>query len=141
MPKVTFITKHIIDFTTRRPFEFEVDQEEMNRISRYRQQGGENEYLVDFLFFPSREEVRKIFFGNGYTEELVTKILKDFGTPKEKIHELLADQRFVQEIYGWFEDITQDGERAARTLLYVYKAAKDKVLTIDVGRAPERIGP
>lgn len=78
--------------------------------------------LWEFTFFPSYQELLKIWFENGYTDELMAKILKDFGIPDDFAQKLLEDEKFIGELRGWFEGITCDGERAVTTLSLVYDA-------------------
>lgn len=132
----TYITQHVKNLTTGEPFTFEVPQETLDRLElqkRYIETGEASPHLgtiqgltevYEFSFFPSYEKVREIFFKNGYTDALITQILTEFGLTEPSVSRLISDPNFVHSVKGWFEDITQDGERAARTLKIVYLAAK-----------------
>lgn len=136
MPKYT--TEYIKDLLTGKPLTLEVEDKEISRLE-YRksittQEGsflyGKTEQIVtehELSFLPSYEEVLEIFMGDGYTNDLVSLILKDFGLDDGTISLLLADDSFVRKIRGWFVGITCDGERAARTMLVVYKEAGRRI--------------
>lgn len=132
----TYITQHVKNLTTGEPFTFEVPQESLDRLERQKRyiEAGEASPLLGtvesltesykFSLFPCYEEVRKIFFQNGYTPELAAQILTEFGLTEPSVSRLIDDPKFVQSVIGWFEGITQDGERTSRTLKIVYHAAK-----------------
>ena len=78
----------------------------------------------EFSFFPAYQELLKIWFENGFTIELITQILTDFGVTEPFIQRLLEDADFISSTKQWFGGITCDGERASRTLRVVYDVTK-----------------
>ena len=86
--------------------------------------------IYEFGFFPSYEEVIKIFFENGYTDELALQILSEFGITEEISQVLLDDSSFVKAVKPWFEGVTCDGVRASRTIATVYNAAKSRITKV-----------
>ncbi len=126
-------TKCIKNFFTGKPFALEVLKEKMTQFERQKdlvRSGNapmlgsleELTRLWELSFFPSYNELRKIWFDNGYTDELMAKILEDFEVPDDFAQKLIEDEEFVNGLKGWFEGITCDGERAARTLGFIYDA-------------------
>lgn len=132
----TYTTQFVKNLTTGESFTFEVPQQTLDRLEqgkRYIEEGqaspllGTVEQLTEsyeFSFFPCYEEVRKIFFDNGYTDELAAQILNEFGLTEPSVSRLVNNPNFVRRVRGWFEGITQDGQRASRTLKVVYATAK-----------------
>jgi hypothetical protein len=125
-------TQKVKNLFTGEPFSLEIPEEKMRRFEEVKkmlksgtpmfQSEEELIRLWEFSFFPSYQELLKIFFENGYTDELMTQILKEFGIPDDFAQKLLEDEQFIENLKGWFEGITCDGERASRTLSYVYEA-------------------
>lgn len=132
----TYVTQYVKNLATGESFAFEVPQETLDRLElqkRYIENGEASPLLgtvqeltemYEFSFFPSYHEVRKIFFDNGYTDKLATQILTEFGLTEPSVSRLINNPNFVHNVAGWFESITQDGERAARTLKIVYLTVK-----------------
>lgn len=130
-----YTTEYVMNLSNGTPFCFDVSDETLSRLEHQKaliNQGkapmlGSIEELTryyEFSFFPSYKELLKIFFENGYTDELMTEILKDFGVPESFIPKLLEDEEYVSKIKPWFEGITCDGSRASRTLIVVYEKTK-----------------
>jgi hypothetical protein len=127
-----YTTKFVRSFRTGEPFIFPVKEEVLDRLERQKQELKNGEYFYfcstekelvlgfEFSLFNSYESVRKIFCKNGYTNELITKILKDFEVSDEMITRLIENREFVSKVKPWFEGITCDGGRAMRTLKFVY---------------------
>lgn len=125
-----------MNLSTGKPFQFEVPDEKIARWEYQRglvREGkgspmlGSIEELIsihEFSIFPAYQEILKIWFENGYTEELMTEILVDFGVTEPFIQKLLEDQAYVEHIKPWFEGITCDGARSARTLAIIYSKTK-----------------
>jgi hypothetical protein len=124
-------TKSIKNLFTGKPLILEVPDEKMQRFEKavgYIKSGkpkfhsDENLLRIwELSFLPSYQELLKIcWVDNGYTDELMAQILKDFGVPGDFAQKLLEDKKFIEELKGWFEGINCDGERASRTLGYVY---------------------
>ena len=112
----------------------EIPDSEFERFTRLREKfdnegWSDREQRTSFLrqweasLFPAYKKVREIFFENGYTDELVTQILREFGADEDLIKKLLTDTDFVKSVKRWFEGITNDGERTTTTMLAVYGSA------------------
>ncbi len=131
---MTYTTRYVLNLVTGEPFVFEVADRIIARLNYQKElilKGntilGTTESLTttyEFTFFPSYEEVIKIWMENGYTDELITQILKEFGLSDGIILRLIEDNKFVEHVKPWFEGITQDGGRASMTLEIVYREAK-----------------
>jgi DNA-binding transcriptional MerR regulator len=133
MPKYT--TKYVKNLSTGEPFTFEVSDDTLKYFED--QKGlieagtapvlGSIEDLTkiyEFSFFPAYRELLKIWTENGFTIELITQILREFGVEDSFIQKLLEDEEYTSRIIPWFEGITYDGGRASRTLAIVYKQTK-----------------
>lgn len=131
----TYTTQYVKNLTTGEPFTFEVPDKKLQRLEHQKMsiatdgpsQFGTVESLTEeyeFSFFPSYEKVREIFFDDGYSNELITQILTEFGVPETAVTQLINNPNFVREVRKWFRGITCDGERTIRTLKIVYAAAK-----------------
>jgi hypothetical protein len=129
-------TEHIKNLFTGKPFVLEVSPKnmaqfqrvkEMIRLGKIKPDTSEEELLMiwELSFFPSYQEILKIFFENGYSDELMSKILRDFGVPDDFAQKLIEDKEFIEGLKDWFEGITWDGERASRTLKLVYDAVSE----------------
>ena len=124
-----------MNLSTGAPLIFEVAKKDLDHLERQKKlvASGQAPMLgtiealeesYEFSFFPSYQEVLKIFFANGYTTELITQILTEFGVPEPFIAKLIDDETFIHNVKPWFEGITCDGERASRTLKVVYDLTK-----------------
>lgn len=135
-----YTTKYIVNLITGQPFVFEVDENrfqyferEKARIESFKAgQGPRPRYSLEELtkmfecsLFPAYEEVLKIFMGNGYTKELITQILNDFGLWPELTASIVENPDYRKRVHGWFEGVTRDGERARTTLKIAYYAVID----------------
>ncbi len=129
-------TQYIKNLFTGRPFSLEISAEQLSHFELQKKMVrdgnapmlGSIEKLtrvVELSFFPSFHELLKIWIENGYTDELMSQILRDFEIPDDFAQKLLEDEKFVAGLKGWFEGITCDGERAAATLGLVYNAVAD----------------
>lgn len=131
-----YTTQYVMNLYTGKPFSLEVPDADVERLKLQASVLKTDEVtmpgitlaefitLREFSFFPSYTEVLKIFSTNGYTEPLMRQILGEFGVPEAFIQRLLEDEKFVGAVKPWFEGITCDGERAARTLSIVYDVLK-----------------
>lgn len=135
-----YTCESVSNLQTGEPFVFDVEE---SRLSLFEHNKGVLKRLVEegdkkapfrlsclvrnfeFSFFPAYEDLLEIMFDNGYTPELATKILTDFGLSNESVVGILADPNFERSVRGWFESITCDGDRATRTLEIVYRSAKN----------------
>ena len=127
----TYTTQHITNLSTGKPFQFEISQDKFDAIEKWNKKVKTQRELIyfnpkisEFTLFASYHEVRKIFIKNGFTDELVTQILTEFGLSINFIGKLLDDDVFIQRTMPWFEGVAQDGTRAATTLHIVYEQAK-----------------
>ena len=96
-----YTTVYVMSLDTGKPFVFDVSSNILDRLERQKYSvsqeqapllGNSVEELVEnfeFSLFPTFGEVLKIFFQNGFTNELITKILCDFGAGELFIQELL----------------------------------------------------
>lgn len=131
-----YTTTLVMNLMTGQPFIFDVPEEKISRLESQKEAvfkgrapllGNSVEDLItnwEFSHFRAFNELLKIFMGDGYTNELITQILLEFGLPESYIHKLIEDERFVDSIRPWFIGITCDGGRAIRTLRKVYERAK-----------------
>ena len=78
----------------------------------------------EFSFFPAFELMCGIWIENGYTSELMSQILNDFGVPENFAEKLLEDEEFVNKLKPLFEGINCDDGRALRTLKSIYNQIK-----------------
>lgn len=125
-------TKQIRNLFTGEPFTLEVDDARVAKLEKVveRVKSGEFKHLNEeklvrsweLSFFPCYQDLLEIFSENGYTDELMAKILKDFEVPDNFAQKLMEDEQFIGRLKGRFEGITCDGERASRTLGCVYDA-------------------
>jgi len=134
---MTYTTIYIKNLFTDQPITFdEVPEETMIFFEKQKEliRSGQAPMLgtVESLtrsrelsFFPAYQELLKIFFKNGYTDELMSQILHEFGVPRNYAEKLLEDENFVSQLKPWFEGITCDGSRAAITLGIIYDTVKD----------------
>lgn len=133
----TYTTQYVKNLSTGEPFILEVDDEVISRLElqKKRVKAGKSSPMLgrsveeltktyEFSFFPAFNEVLQIFIEDGFTTELITKILKDFGVSEPFIQKLLEDEDFISQVKPWFSGITSDGGRAVRTLAVVYNSAK-----------------
>jgi len=131
----TYTTQYLKSFSTDKPFTFEVTDSDLKRLELQKRNveagrapllGHSVEELVrnfEFSLFPSFRDVLEIFFENGFSFDLITKILRDFGADETFIQELVRNKNFVSPIKPWFSGIIGDGGRAIRTMSLVYTAA------------------
>ena len=131
----TYTTQYLKSFSTDKPFTFEVTDEDLKRLELQKRNveagrapmlGHSVEELVrnfEFSLFPSFRDVIKIFFENGFSSDLASKILRDFGADESFIQELLRNRDFVLQVHPWFSGITGDGGRAIRTMGMLYGTA------------------
>ena len=132
----TYTTEYIKNLSTGEPFIFEVSTESLERLELQKRLVGEGrapflastvEELVknfELSCFGAFDKIVEIFIDNGFTIELITKILQDFGVSESFIRKLLEDDAFISRMKPWFEGITCDGGRAIRTLAVVYDSVK-----------------
>ncbi len=131
-------TQYVKNLLTGEPLTLEVEDrgiinlswERMLTYKRSSSLYGQTEQIItkyELSFLPSYKEVLKIFRGNGYTNDLVSLILKDFGLDDSGISSLLADDSFVRKIRGEFKDINCDRGRATKAMLVVYKEAERRI--------------
>jgi hypothetical protein len=133
----TYSTVIVTNLTNGLPFNFEVSPESLNRFEYQKKlikdgkaspMLGTLEKLTrafEFSLFPTFKQLLNIFFEDGFSDELLTQILQEFGIEdKSFIHKLLEDEDYISRVKPWFEGITHDGERAARTLMIVYDETK-----------------
>ena len=127
-------TIHVLNLTTGQPFEFDVPEKKLNQFEHFKQRqsssDGPDSKAVRKLteefeagLFPSHEEVRGIFLHNGYTDELVAKILFDFGVLLDEAVLIIRNERFHRTVYPCFKGIAHDSGRATRALRHVYNSA------------------
>jgi len=131
----TYTTQYVKSFSTDKPFVFEVTGKALDVLELQKRNveagrapllGHSVEELVknfEFSLFPSFKDVLEIFFENGFSFDLITKILRDFGADETLIQELVRNKNFVSQIQPWFSGITGDGGRAVRTMNIVYNTA------------------
>lgn len=131
----TYTTQYVKNLKTGKSFTFEVTNEKLKRFeyqTKLVETGqapmlGSLENLIqvfEFTLFPAYQELLKIWFDNGFTIELITQILSEFGADESFIQKLLEDEDYISQIEPWFEGITCDGERSSRTLKIVYNLTK-----------------
>lgn len=135
-----YTTEYIVNLITGEPFVFDVDKSKWQHFERQKDwikshipgQGVPPMYNLPELkkcfecsLFPAYEEVLKIFIEDGYTEELITQILNDFGLWPELTASIVANPDYRKRVHGWFHGVTCDGERARRTLKIAYYAVID----------------
>lgn len=122
----TYKTEYVRNLTTGAPFIFVVSDEKFNFLmEEKRRKSPDSEVLLwEFSLFSSYDVILHIFRGNGYTPELMTQILTDFGLQESLISRLLGDDDYLANTIPWFSDIVHEGERAARTLGIVYDAVR-----------------
>lgn len=131
----TYTTEYVKNLSTGEPFTFEISAETLGRLQYQRKMIVEGSApmlgslenlttIYEFSFFSAYKELLKIWTENGFTVELITQILEDFGVTEPFIQKLLEDDKFISDTRPWFEGITCDGERASRTLKVVYDIIK-----------------
>lgn len=130
-----YITEYVKNISTGRPFTFTVSEEALERLEmqKHMVQAGRApmigrsvpELVENFEFsqFPAYKDLLKIFVANGFSTDLITKILQNFGASESFIRELLRHKKFIPSVKPWFEGITCDGGRAIGTLRIVYMNA------------------
>ncbi|MCX6717545.1 MAG: hypothetical protein NTU76_02625, partial [Candidatus Taylorbacteria bacterium] len=103
----TYTTQYLKSFSDDKPFAFEVTEEalELFELQKRSVEAGEApalgysvEELVrnfEFSLFPSFKDVLEISFENGFSFDLITKILCDFGADESLIQELIRNKDFV----------------------------------------------
>lgn len=131
----TYITKYVKNILSGEQFKLEITDRDLERLEKQKVLVGAGqapmlassvEQLVeDFEFskFPAFQDLLGIMFDNGFSPELATKILSDFGANEQLVRELLENNGFVSRVKPWFSGITCDGGRAVRTLRIVYATA------------------
>ena len=130
----TYTTQYALHLSTKAPFVHEVPQDRLDVFAKQEvliREGkarglGSIEDLTrfkEFTFFSTYHDLLKIGFEDGFTPDLLTKILKEFGVDEPHLQKLLEDKKFLSEVKPWFEGITWDGEKAGRTLKIVYERA------------------
>ena len=126
-----YTTEFVRNLTTGEPLIFDVPDEELEMLARQKVQleigtlffcDTEKDLVLGFEFslFSAFEEIRKIFSQNGFTEEILTNLLEEFGVEEVIVKKILEDEKFLSAVRPWFEGIACDGERAARTIKIVY---------------------
>lgn len=136
-----YTTEYVVNLSDGRSFQCELPEERIDRWFSQRRlvtQGNGspllgNSYeevasLQEIALFPGYQELLTMWFKNGYTEELMTKILVGFGVKEPLISKLLEDKKYVKYVKPWFSGITNDGGRASRTLLKIYNKTKQYFL-------------
>ncbi|MEI6191418.1 MAG: hypothetical protein WCP24_03600 [bacterium] len=131
----TYTTQYLKSFSADKPFVFEVTEKALELLELQKRNvkagrapllGHSVEELVrnfEFSLFPSFKDVLEISFENGFSFDLITKILCDFGADESLIQELIRNKDFVLPIKPWFSGIIGDGGRAIRTMDLVYSRA------------------
>lgn len=137
---MNYTCESVNNLQTGEPFVFDVDE---SRLATFEHNKGVLKRLIEegdkkapfklsclvrnfeFSFFSAYEDLLNIMFDNGYTPELATKILTDFGLSDESVVSILADPNFEESVGEWFESITCDDDRATRTLEVVYRSVKN----------------
>ena len=131
----TYTTIRAKNLSTGQPFIFEISQEELDHFERMKEGVRERRsmYLFseeeavrvfEFSLFPAYHKVANIFL-HGFTNELLTQILQEFGIEGQMfIQKLLEDSDYVASIQPWFTGIAGEGIRASRTLGIVYEATQ-----------------
>ena len=132
----TYTTEYIKNLSTGEPFTLEVSTESFERLELQKRlvKEGRAPMLAstveelkknfELSHFEAFNEIVEIFINNGFTNELITKILRDFGVSEPFMQKLLEDDAFISRMKPWFEGITCDGGRAIRTLAVVYDSVK-----------------
>lgn len=126
-----YTTQHIKNLSTGKPFTFEISDDEAVRLERWKSLIASGKALTvrstkeiilakEFSFFPAYKDIFKIWINNGFTMELITRILKDFGVTDDFAEKLLSDAKFIEDVRPWFAGITHDGSRVSRVLQVVY---------------------
>ena len=145
MPQYT--TTVLKNLSTGKPFVFEVSdddynrfeiQKEMVRTGRYPRLVSFDEFIKEheLSLFSTFAEVMKIFFENGFSEKLLADILRDFGLSEGEIRKMCKDKLLIADLKPWFEGITGDGGRAARTMMIVYGAASSRYIDTSAVEKP-----
>ncbi len=128
----TYTTEYVKNISTGEPFTFEVTEEKLKRLETQKRmvQAGSAPLLgssvvelvenFEFSQFPAYEDLLKIFVANGFSTDLITKILQGFGANESFIRELLRNKEFISRVMPWFEGIACDGGRVIGTLRIVY---------------------
>lgn len=132
----TYTTKYVKNLITGESFTFEVPEKKLKLLEYQKElvksgqaspMLGDIEKLTktyEFSFFPAYKKLLKIGFTNGFTVELITQILTDFGVTKTFVQRLIEDDKFILNTKPWFEGIVCDGERASRTMRVVYEVTE-----------------
>jgi len=126
-----YTTEFVRNLSTGKPLVFDVPDKELKMLARQKVQlekgallfcDTEKDLVLGFEFslFSAFEEICKIFSQNGFTEEILTNLLEEFGVEEVMIEKILEDENFLSVVRPWFGGITCDGERAARTIKIVY---------------------
>lgn len=129
-----YTTVRLRNLTTGESFEFEVPDEKLREFEllKQRQMGHDGpdtraiqRVTEDFEsgLFPSHREVGLIFVKNSYTDELVAKILLDFGVLLDEAVSIVKNKRFYRNVFACFQGVSCDSGRAARVLRKVYDSA------------------
>lgn len=125
-----YLTRSIRNPYTNEPYALEISDRTMTDFRMAEEQARQGKSVAfrnadqlircwEFTLFPAFGDVCQVWT-DGYSKELMKRILTDFGVPHEFIEQLLADDEFVAKAKPWFNGITCDGERASRTLKIIY---------------------
>jgi hypothetical protein len=96
----------------------------------YKSLGGSENFEKDIYTIlkeaPLGQDCFEIFckIWSGYREPAVKFALTVARYSEDDIKQLLGNPLFIEEIQDWFDGIRYDGERAARTIGIIWKAAK-----------------
>ncbi len=125
-------TRYVKNLASGEPLILEVPEEDLGRMEQkiaLIRNGATSPFLRsvedvtrnhEFSFLPSYKEVLKIFIQDGFTIELLTQILQDFGLTSLDVERLISNENFTARIRPLFRGVTQDGDRASRVLMVVY---------------------
>jgi hypothetical protein len=127
----TYTTQYVKNLSTGEPFAFEVTDKWLERFELQKGLIETGNSLMlgtlknltemhEFSFFPAYNKLLEIWNENGFTTELITQILNEFGVHESFMPKLLGDEDYISKLKPWFEGITCDGERASRTMRMVY---------------------
>ncbi len=143
----TYTTTLVKNLRTGQPFVFEVTQDDLNLFECQKQRAREHTSMFlsneeeafqyfEFGLFPACGKVMKIFLRDGFTPELLTQILREFGVEDPVfIQKLLENQDYISSIRPWFSGIAGEDARATRTLGIVYEATR-RFYTAEVDDSP-----
>ncbi len=149
MPKYT--TTVIKNLSTGQPFVFEVSDDDLksHEVRKESARRGISPLLpsveevvknFEISRLPTFDRVLGIWIENGFSEKLFADILKDFGLSAGEIRKMCRDKLLISDLKPWFQGITCDGGRAARTMMIVYGAASSRYIDTSAVEKPRKIG-